>query len=190
MPLSTLDGTILLLIQEHVRCPALSTFLIPLTNFGEAGVLWILLSLLLLTRRRTRKTGWMALLAMLVCYLFNDEVVKEIIQRPRPFQALSQLSPLIQRPNSYSFPSGHACSSFAAATTYWRGLRGKDLSWLRWLALILALLMAFSRLYVGVHYPTDILCGALVGSTGATLLWLGLSRRYDQIALRLSHKKT
>lgn len=187
--LQTLDGGILLFIQEHLRTEMLSNLLVPFTNFGEAGVLWILIAVCLLFFVRTRKTGWMMLLALLLCYLFNDHVLKVLVERTRPFLAIPGLEPLIAPPNSYSFPSGHACSSFAAATTAWLGLRGKGLNWFRVLMVVLAAVMALSRLYVGVHYPTDVLCGMLVGIVGSSLIWRGFEQRYDQAAAAVLRRR-
>lgn len=187
--MQALDGEILLFIQDHLRTDLFSNFFIPYTNFGEAGVIWILIGVVLLFFVRTRKVGWMMLLSLLLCYLFNDHVLKVLVQRPRPFVTWTELEPLIAHPNSYSFPSGHACSSFAAATTCWRGLKGKGLDWFRWLMMVLAALMAFSRLYVGVHYPTDVLCGLLVGVLGSSLIWYSLQRRYDQIEAAVLRKR-
>ncbi|MCD7838397.1 MAG: phosphatase PAP2 family protein, partial [Clostridiales bacterium] len=80
-----LDGNVLLFLQEHLRCAPLSLFLIPLTIFGGCGTMWIILSVLLLLRPDTRKAGWMALLSLLLCYIFNDLILKELVQRSRPF---------------------------------------------------------------------------------------------------------
>lgn len=187
--LYALDRSILLFLQAHVRCTPLSAVLIPLTMFGEAGMLWIVLCIPLLFFPKTRKVGWMGLLSLLLCYLLNDHVLKPLLERPRPFLALNTLDTLVTWPTSHSFPSGHACSSFAAATTFWRGLRGKNVNWFRWLTVILAVLMAFSRMYVGVHYPTDVLVGSFVGFAGSSLIWIGLNRQYDRIEARILERR-
>lgn len=180
--LQHLDGNILLFLQENLRCTALSIILVPLTIFGGCGTMWIIISIILLFRPRTRKAGWMALLSMLLCYIFNDLVVKVLVERPRPFMSLEELTTLVERPTSYSFPSGHSCSSFAAMHIYWLAL---DIRWFKVMAVVLAVLMAFSRLYVGVHYPTDVLMGALVGFVGSGLIWKVLHRKYDWIEGRI-----
>ncbi len=184
-----MDSGILLFLQTYVRCAPVSAILVPLTTIGEAGILWILLCIPLLFSPKTRKTGWMALLTLLLCYLFNDHVLKPLIERTRPFLSISTLDTLVTWPTSPSFPSGHACSSFAAATTFWRGLKGKGMDWFCYLTVVLALFMAFSRLYVGVHYPTDVLAGSLVGIAGSSLIWIGLNRRYDRIESRVLRRR-
>ena len=177
----TVDQSILLWLQDAIRCPALSALLVPLTIVGEGGIIWILISAVMLFFPRTRKIGWMALVAMLLCYLLNDKLFKVLVERPRPFFAMANLQTLIPIPLSWSFPSGHACSSFAAATIY---SHGGEKRWLKAVFWALAVTMAFSRMYVGVHYPTDVLAGALVGVVGSSLIWRMLQRRYDLIDRR------
>lgn len=183
---SALEGNLLLLIQQWVRCPPLSAVLVPLTIFGGCGTMWICISVALILRPRSRKAGWMALLALLLCYLFNDHLLKALVQRPRPFLTLETLEPLVRRPTSFSFPSGHSCSSFAAAHTYSLALDSRAF---RAVTMALAVLMAFSRLYVGVHYPTDVLVGALTGFFGSALVWKLFSPVYDNVAARLRRSR-
>ena len=166
--IQNLDAAVLLWIQANLRGP-LDGVVSVWTNLGEAGVLWIILCLIMLIRKPTRRAGVTALLAMGICYLFNDCLVKNLICRPRPYDTVEGLTILIAAPGSWSFPSGHACSSLAAANVWWRTLKRR---WLKILLLVLAVLMALSRLYVGVHYPSDVLVGALVGTVGGQLVWL------------------
>ncbi len=182
----TMDQTILLWLQDTVRCPALSGFLVPLTILGGGGILWILISAVMLFFPKTRKIGWIALIAMLLCYLLNDKVFKELVERPRPFFAIAGLQTLVPTPMSWSFPSGHACSAFAAATIY---SHGGEKCWLKVVLWVLAVAMAFSRMYVGVHYPTDVLAGMLVGIGGGSLIWHMLQHRYDLVEARLTERK-
>lgn len=166
--IQNLDAAALLWIQANLRGP-LDGVVSVWTNLGEAGVLWIILCLIMLIRKPTRRAGVTALLAMGICYLFNDCLIKNLICRPRPYDTVEGLTILIAAPGSWSFPSGHACSSLAAANVWWRTLKRR---WLKILLLVLAVLMALSRLYVGVHYPSDVLVGALVGTVGGQLVWL------------------
>lgn len=179
--LQALDGSVLLFLQETVRCAPLSALLLPLSLAGNAGILWIALCALLLCFKRTRKAGWLGLTSLLLCFLVNNCLLKVLVARPRPYTVLPTLEVIVNRPHDWSFPSGHACSSFAAACSLWRSLREKRLDWLRWCALIVAFLIAFSRLYAGVHYPTDVLCGSLIGFIGSGLVWRYLSRPYDRL---------
>ncbi|MGM9536883.1 MAG: phosphatase PAP2 family protein [Candidatus Onthomonas sp.] len=184
--LQTLDGNILLWIQEYMRVDGLNELLTRYTNLGEAGLLWIIIALAFLLFPKTRKAGLLSLIAMLICYVCNDLVIKNLIMRPRPFLSVEGLLPLIQRPGSYSFPSGHSCSSFAAASVWARTLEGRGSKGAKILLLGMAMLMALSRLYVGVHYPSDVLAGSLLGLLGGWLVCRWMGPVYDR---RLSRKK-
>ena len=154
-----LDGGFLLFLQESVRNPVLDKIMIFITSLGDKGMIWILATVLLLIPKKTRKAGMVSAVALLGSLLFNNMLIKNIVQRPRPYVTLEDLRIIIPRPSEYSFPSGHSSSSFAAAVSFYRLLPKK----LGIPAIVLAGLIAFSRLYVGVHYPTDVLAGALMG---------------------------
>ncbi|WP_334104450.1 phosphatase PAP2 family protein [Muricomes intestini] len=154
-----LDGNILLFIQEHIRQDWMTPFWIFITSLGNKGWFWLAVSALMLIPRRTRKIGIMALLALSIGFLITNLALKNLVARIRPYETVESLKLLIARQSDFSFPSGHACASFAAASVYFRKLPQKwGIS-----AVVLAALIAFSRLYVGVHYPTDVLAGAVIG---------------------------
>ena len=154
-----LDGNILLFIQEFIRNPFLDPIVIFITSLGDGGMIWILATIALLIPKKTRRIGWMSALALLGSLLINNTLIKNLVARPRPFTVLPELNILIPTPGEFSFPSGHTSSSFAAAAVFYRHLPKK----LGVPAVILAALIGLSRLYVGVHYPTDVLAGALMG---------------------------
>lgn len=154
-----LEKEILLFFQDTVRNPVLNPVLIVITTLGNAGIVWVLLSIGLMIPRRTRRTGLTALLALLVSLLINNVLLKNLVGRVRPYDLLEGLKPLIGRQWDPSFPSGHTGSSFAAAWVLYRELPKK----FGVPALILAGLIGLSRLYVGVHYPTDVLFGVISG---------------------------
>lgn len=157
--LMSLDGDILLFIQENLRNGILTPIFTAITTLGNSGIIWVIFSLLLLIPKRTRKAGVMSLLALLVSLLINNMTLKNLVARIRPYDAIEGLVPLIRRPWDYSFPSGHTGSSFASAWVLFRRLpRRFGIP-----ALILAGLIGVSRLYLGVHYPTDVLFGAASG---------------------------
>lgn len=158
-----IDGNILLFIQEYVRHSWMDSFWKAVTFLGNSGWFWIAVSLLLIVPKKTRKIGITALAALILGALMTNVALKNLVQRVRPFDAVQGLIPLVKRPLDSSFPSGHACASFAAALVYYRMLPkiwGIG-------ALVLAALIAFSRLYVGVHYPSDVLAGLIVGVLAA-----------------------
>lgn len=159
--LSSLNGIeYSLLIQLHNA--ATSSFLdsvMPyVSNLGNLGAIWIIFSLFLLAKRKYRHIGIMCLAALLLATVIGEGLLKNIIQRPRPFLEFASIHPLIKAPSSFSFPSGHTASAFAAATVIARNLKKAAIP-----ALTLAAAIAFSRLYLMVHYPSDILGGIILG---------------------------
>lgn len=163
--LQQLDMNILLWIQEHLRVDALTPFWRAVTFLGNGGWFWIVLCVLLICFGKTRKTGVTAALSLLSGFLITNLLIKNAVARPRPFDTYTQIIPLITRPKDYSFPSGHTCASFAVALVCLRMLPGK------WgiLPVVLAGMIAFSRLYLGVHYPGDVLAGFLVSLLTSTV---------------------
>lgn len=163
--LSQMDGNILLWIQEYLRNDFLSSILIFITHLGDQGRIWIFLSLALLISPRTRKVGFMCICALLGSLLINNMILKNLVGRVRPYEVVEGLRLLIEKQHDWSFPSGHTASSFAAAVVIVRNLP----KWFGIPLMILAVLIAFSRLYVGVHYPTDVLVGLISGTAIAVL---------------------
>lgn len=172
--LLSLDGNILLFIQDYIRNPILTPIFLVITTLGNGGMIWILLTLLMLCIPKTRKVGYMAALALIGSLLINNMFLKNFVARTRPYEVIEGLTCLVRQPRDYSFPSGHTTTSFAAAWVMFRRLPKRyGVS-----ALVLAILIALSRLYVGVHYPSDVLFGVVDGiaiSCGAEAIveWLG-----------------
>ena len=165
--LSNLDGNLLLWLQEYIRQEWMHGFWKAVTSLGDSGIFWIALSFLLLIPKPTRRIGITALAALVIGALITNVALKHLIARTRPYEVIHGLTLLIEKQSDYSFPSGHTCASFAAAGVYWRMMPKKYSVPL----LILAVLVAFSRLYVGVHYPSDVLGGLLVGLFAAWAAW-------------------
>ena len=107
------------------------------------------------------------LVSLALTYLVNNLLLKELIDRTRPYEVFDKVQRLIEKQHDTSFPSGHSASSFAAAMCiYLNGYKRYGIP-----LLLLALLMALSRLYVGVHYPGDVVTGAIIGSLMAWLVY-------------------
>lgn len=157
--LSELDGGILLWIQEYLRNPVLTPILKVITTLGNVGAIWILLTLLILMMPKTRKVGCMMAAALFGTLLINNILLKNLVARTRPYDVIEGLTYIVRRPKEFSFPSGHAGSSFAAACIMLRRLPGRY----GIPAFVLAVLISLSRLYVGVHYPSDVLFGVISG---------------------------
>ena len=111
----SLDAAVMAFIQTHFHNTVTDTVFPIITSLGEAGIGWIVLSLVLLCFKKTRRTGGLVLIAMTVTLLFGELTLKNIICRLRPCNVFTDFPMLIARPTSYSFPSGHTSSSFAAA---------------------------------------------------------------------------
>jgi membrane-associated phospholipid phosphatase len=162
-----LDGNILLFIQKYIRQDWMNPAWIFITSLGDGGQLWLITAVLLLIPKKTNHVGVTAILAVAIGALITNVALKNMVARIRPYEVVSGLEILIRAPHDYSFPSGHTCSAFSAALVYYRMLPRK------WgiTAVIIASLIAFSRLYLGVHYPSDVLGGILAGAFAA---WTGV----------------
>lgn len=163
------DGGILLWIQAFVRQDWLSPVVEVFTHLGDHGMLWIALCLGLLLFPKTRRMGLAGALALCFSLLCTNLLLKPLVDRPRPWLMVEGLLPLVNEPDPRSFPSGHTSAAFAAATAFAWSMPKEWKTW-TWAVLAPAVLMGLSRLYVGVHYPSDVLAGALVG---ALCGWMG-----------------
>ena len=145
---------------QNLRTP-IGDVVVPLiTRLGDAGIIWIILTVLLLIIPKTRKTGVIMMAALLADVLLCNVVIKNLVARTRPFDVNTAVQLLVAKPRDYSFPSGHTAASFASVTALY--LAGEKKLWK--IALVLAVLIAFSRLYLYVHYPTDVLGGIITGA--------------------------
>lgn len=157
-------------LREYLACAPLDVLMPVVTVLGNGGALWIISAALLLLRPKTQRSGAaMALSLMLEAFLCN-RLFKPLVARPRPFAAEPSMVLLISPPGGFSFPSGHTGASFAAASAlYFEGNR----LWRP--ATVLAGLIGFSRMYLFVHYPSDVLAGAalgiLTGWLSTRMLW-------------------
>lgn len=144
---------------QNIRTPMGDTFMCFVTKLGNAGIIWIVLTVVLLVIPRTRKAGAVMTAALCIDLVLCNGILKNLVARTRPCDVNTQIQLLIARPVDFSFPSGHTAASFAAvAALYFSGERKL---WKP--ALVLACVIAFSRLYLYVHYPTDVLGGILAG---------------------------
>ncbi len=175
------DGWILLFIQNHLRFASLNPWVIRFTKLGNYGLIWIVISILLLIPKKSRRAGILSLVALALSLCISNLLLKNYVARVRPYEVLSGLTSLIGPVSGYSFPSGHASAGFAAAAVISRSCR----KWIGWPCLALAFLLSISRLYVGVHYPTDVICGAIIGFLiGLILFWLFGDKKYRRRARR------
>lgn len=154
-----MDVAILLWIQENLRAEIFTPFWKIVTALGNGGWFWIVLGLGFLCFKRTRKTGITLLIALVIGALITNVALKNLVARVRPYDYTEAIRSLLPPQSDFSFPSGHTCASFAAAFVCLKRLpRAWGVA-----AMGLAGLIAFSRLYLGVHFPTDILGGLVIG---------------------------
>ena len=145
---------------QGIRTPVGDVVMPFISKLGNAGMIWILLAVILLLVPKTRKSGMILVVALGVDVILCNGILKHAFGRIRPCDVNTAIQLLVARPDDFSFPSGHTAASFAAVSAlYFAGEK-----WLWKPALVLAVLIAFSRLYLYVHYPTDILGGILVGA--------------------------
>ena len=154
------DWTILHWIQNTLVCPALDFLMPKITLLGNGGAIWILSALGLLATKKYRKYGVFLLAGLTVGVLVGNLTLKPLIARPRPCWLDTGVQLLIANPTDDSFPSGHTLSSVIGAVVLTKANRKFGLA-----AIPLAALIAFSRLYLYVHFPTDILAAAVLGVT-------------------------
>ena len=158
--LSVLDN-----IQSYLRCDFLDATMPIISMLGNVGAIWIVCAVVLLVIPKTRKVGVVLAVSLAIEALCCNVILKPLVARIRPFDVNTAVQLLISPPTDFSFPSGHTGAAFAAASALFFS---KNRLWIP--SLVLAILIAFSRLYLYVHYPTDVLGGILLGILSG---WLG-----------------
>lgn len=155
----SIEFTILDFIQNNLRTPIGDIIMPFISSFGDGGKIWIIIAVVLLIKPDTRKAGGTVLLAIGIDVVLCNGILKPMIARIRPCDVNTAIHLLVPRPDDFSFPSGHTAASFAAASAlYFEGVKRLCKP-----AFLLAVLIAFSRLYLYVHYPTDVLAGIAIG---------------------------
>ncbi len=145
-------------LNDMLGCRALDIFFKIVSILGDKGLIWICIAVLCIIFKKTRKCGICIAAALIMCLLFGNAILKPLIARTRPFDVMPSLKIIIPKPTDFSFPSGHTLASFASATAVFINHRRLGAA-----AYVFAALMAFSRIYLCVHYPTDVLGGILLG---------------------------
>ena len=141
------------------RTQMLDTFFLIITKIaGSYGQLWIAVGAALLIPKKTRQTGIAVLISYLGVFVFGQFILKNLFNRPRPCHIDQSFELLVKRPTSSSFPSTHSAWAFGAATAIFMRFKKPGI-----VAFIIAALIAFSRMYLFLHFPTDVLCGIIFG---------------------------
>lgn len=158
---------------QGIHHPVLDKIMIVLSTAGNAGILWIAAGLLLLIPKKYRRVGLQMLVAMAVTFIIGNLILKNLVARDRPCWMDTGIPLLLASPSDYSFPSGHSMNGFTAAVTLLLNDRRLGIP-----AVILAALIAFSRLYHFVHFPTDVFAGMLIGTAVALLVHRIFQKRF------------
>lgn len=169
----------ILYFLQSLHTPWLDVFMKEITGLGDSGIFWIITGIVLLCFKKTRVAGFCVILSLAVGFLMGNMILKNLVARERPCWIDTSIPLLIRNPKDYSFPSGHTLASFEGAVSIWLYNR-------KWgtAALVLAVLISFSRLYLFVHFPTDVLGGLFLGILIAVLVHWAVERG------RISKKNT
>ena len=144
---------------QTIHTSFLDTFMTSITKLGDAGIVWIILTVILLLIPKTRKAGGYMAVALIADLIICNVILKPIVARIRPYSINQTVQLLVTPLKDYSFPSGHTAASFASVSAlYFAGRKRMAAG-----ALIVSVLIAFSRMYLYVHYPTDVLGGLIIG---------------------------
>lgn len=172
--LLNIDNNILFFIQEHLRTNWLTPIMIWITNLGNSGFIALVACISLTAIKKTRKIGYMSTFSLLINFIITNLILKNVVARIRPYEVLQGLDLLVKNAHDYSFPSGHTSSVFAVSGIIFLTCPKK----VGIPALLFGVLMGYSRLYVGIHYPSDVLAGAVVGLVCSYLVYRSCAMLY------------
>ena len=161
-----IDFLILDFIKEYIKNPVFDFLMPKITALGNGGIIWIVAAIVLLAIPKYRKGGMVLALGLILGLLLGNLTLKPLIARTRPFDLVEGIELLIAAPTDFSFPSGHTLSSFVAA--FILTMTDKRFGYF---AIPLAFLIAFSRLYLYVHFPSDILGGIVLAAMISAILY-------------------
>ncbi len=189
------DGNLLIGIQHALNADWLTPVMKIITYFGEDGIFWILTCLVMILFKRTRRLGIICSVSLLFTFIVCNLGLKPLVDRTRPWVTFQLVNPMLPPPGDASFPSGHSANSMgpawamfiatmpvktAAGRSYnevrclgWKGdgISPQLMHRISMIAVVLAVLIGISRLYLGMHYPTDVACGLLLGMIAATIVY-------------------
>ena len=169
------EFTFLYFLQE-LHNPVLDKIMVFFTSLGNDGLLWIGLAVGMLFFKKYRRCAISIGIALVFKELIGNVILKELIMRERPCWIDPTVELLVKSPSSFSFPSGHSFDAFAASVTVFLNHKREGIA-----AMAVGTLIAFSRMYVFVHFPTDILGGMLLGITVAVLTYFIVHRWWPEL---------
>lgn len=172
------EFSILYALQE-LHNPVLDKIMLGITSLGDDGIFWIAIGIICLIFKKHRKMGLQLLLSMLCTFILGNLILKNIFARPRPCDIDTAVTLILSRPHGHSFPSGHSINSMVAAVALFLNNKKIGIP-----ALIIATLIGFSRLYLFVHFPTDVLGGFVI----AILVAIGVDWGFRQFEIKRAKK--
>ncbi len=155
---------------SELRTEWLDTVLPMISSFGDKGIGWIIVAIILACIPKYRKAGITMGLALIFCLLLGNMTLKPLIARPRPYNYVPDMTLLVAPLADFSFPSGHTFASFASATALFLCHKKLGIA-----AYLLAITIAFTRLYLYVHFPSDVLAGMVLGILSGWIAYQMLS---------------
>lgn len=169
------DNYILCLIKKYVQNEYLDILMPIITSMGNLGAIWIIIAAIISLDGTHRLIGFVVIFTLIISTILGEGIIKNIVRRVRPCNVYNNGSLLISKPLSYSFPSGHTLSSFAVSEMlfiYYPEYR--------FIFMTIAVLIALSRIYLYVHYPTDIIAGIILGTLCSKFILIVLEAGYIQ----------
>lgn len=181
---TTWDASVITAIYENVHSAFLTMFFRIVTLLGEGGIFWIAVAVILLFFKKTRRSGICIGASLLIGVIVGNGIIKNVVARPRPYDAIAGIASVVSHLSDYSFPSGHSLCCFEAGTAL-------AMNRTKWAipAYVGAVLVAVSRLFLFVHYPTDVICGALLGVLFGVLGSLAAGAIYDRVCANIAASK-
>lgn len=170
--ITRIDFAILDFIQNNIKTEFLDTAMCFITSLGDGGILWIALGLFMVFTKKYRRCGFSVLLVLILCLVLGNMLLKPLFARVRPCQINYNIEMLISAPHGYSFPSGHTLAAFSTAFIVLLNRVKKP----GIVLLVLSCLIGFSRIYLYVHYPTDVLGGIFFAAVFSGAVYFGFKK--------------
>lgn len=171
--INQLDNYILCVIEKYVHNKYLDITMPIVTFMGNLGIIWIIMAIILILQKPYRLIGNSIILTLIISTIVGEGMVKHVVRRVRPCNKQDIVSLLSLKPISYSFPSGHTLSSFAVAE-----MLSMYFTQYKLIFMSIAFLIALSRLYLFVHYPTDVIAGIIIGVLCSKIIFIILQEGY------------